>query len=801
MATPASAAFGHVASVCMVMLAHRSVVRTMWIAALLHNVMAVAAKGYNDTRHPVSRCASAARLEECREPPHDPKVEAASQHWHKWWQQTTKQVCNAASPVNCSHSKVVTVVTWADPIYRDQPWVQACLLHRDTYCQRHGLRCVVDDTRYTGATYFNKPYALKAALLDVRPNEYVLWADVDVLITGGATSIEQLVVAARLRARAQNNCDIVSTDDGNGVYGAGVILVRRSCYAMRWLDHWYSLRRWMRVEGDQAGYIVAVAHAALGYDVGMDDEQKRQLPCVYLDGPKDDLLSCVRRMRPCSRQPGGSVLRCMQGRQVPLSCPGSLCLARRFNTKLDEWTPNSMLFHAQGQQAKQCLLPMAKHLSEALDNAEQPMLIVRRRNCAQDEGRPLCSAFGHALCTTRSAHAVGAGDKPFWPLQGSNSSSTTARDSAERVTGALYNAKSARTRKPRPAGNATDTCKLNLDGLPFQSFAELPDAAVPCISYTTAYQPAAWEEWWMANVKRVATPTWKWESGCEAVRCMAPAAKQWMAAWRRSNGNPLNSSASWAEAVFSRHEVACAATGRLVATIAIEPLIGLLRHPWSNCLEKCPPCHHSASKDYIFPLAAAQVYPPLNSIHTPGDGAPREPVRAFLFDLGASLYRSGLGGSSQEFFVESYAARGIHFDRILAWEPKPYPDKKIIDAMPNHVYDVTSFFNVGVNADPEARINPLRTLRAITRPSDLVVLKIDIDSPEIEERLLQQIVEDSSLSSRVDELYYKDHVHMHPFMHGGPWQGGKNRTKRTLIDSYALFGQLRRLGIRAHSWV
>ena len=101
------------------------------------------------------------------------------------------------------------------------------------------------------------------------------------------------------------------------------------------------------------------------------------------------------------------------------------------------WTTNTKKY-AQGQQAKQCLLPMAKHLSEALDNAEQPMLIVRRSNCAQDEGRPLCSAFGHALCTTRSAHAAGAGDKPFWPLQGSNSSSTTARDSAERVTGALY---------------------------------------------------------------------------------------------------------------------------------------------------------------------------------------------------------------------------------------------------------------------------------------------------------------------------------------------------------------------------
>ena len=165
--------------------------------------------------------------------------------------------------------------------------MQACLAHRDTYCQRHGLRCVVDDTRYTGATYFNKPYAIKAALLNVRPNEYVLWADADVLVTGGAASIEQLIVAARLRARAQKNCHIVSADDGNGVYGAGVILVRRSCYAMRWLDHWYSLRRWMRVEGDQAGYIVAVAHAALGYDVGVEDEQKRRLPLASIwTGPR-----------------------------------------------------------------------------------------------------------------------------------------------------------------------------------------------------------------------------------------------------------------------------------------------------------------------------------------------------------------------------------------------------------------------------------------------------------------------------------------------------------------------------------
>ena len=77
--------------------------------------------------------------------------------------------------------------------------------------------------------------------------------------------------------------------------------------------------------------------------------------------------------------------------------------------------------------------------------------------------------------------------------------------------------------------------------------------------------------------------------------------------------------------------------------------------------------------------------------------------------------------------------------------------------------------------------------------SDATALALQKGKIKTYEEAAQQIVEDSSLSSRVDELYYEDHVHMHPFMHGGPWQGGKNRTKRTLIDSYALFGQLRRI--------
>ena len=63
--------------------ARRSVVCTVWIAALLHSVVAVAANGYNDPKHPVSRCASAARLEDCREPPHDPNPEVRQCSLHE----------------------------------------------------------------------------------------------------------------------------------------------------------------------------------------------------------------------------------------------------------------------------------------------------------------------------------------------------------------------------------------------------------------------------------------------------------------------------------------------------------------------------------------------------------------------------------------------------------------------------------------------------------------------------------------------------------------------------------------------
>lgn len=109
------------------------------------------------------------------------------------------------------------------------------------------------------------------------------------------------------------------------------------------------------------------------------------------------------------------------------------------------------------------------------------------------------------------------------------------------------------------------------------------------------------------------------------------------------------------------------------------------------------------------------------------------------------------------------------------------------------------YYNVPVDAAPVAKANPLRVLKALCSVEDYVVLKIDIDTPSVEEPLLVQILHDHELAARIDELYFEHHVHLSPMRRW--WSPGLTGTGCAVQDSYALFRALRALGIRAHSWV
>ena len=132
-------------------------------------------------------------------------------------------------------------------------------------------------------------------------------------------------------------------------------------------------------------------------------------------------------------------------------------------------------------------------------------------------------------------------------------------------------------------------------------------------------------------------------------------------------------------------------------------------------------------------------------------------------------------------------------------------DEETFRSAPVEVYDRISYYSLKVNTTPGVRDNNLRVLLSMTSPDDLVVVKLDIDHPAVENSLISQILTNEAVSTRVDELFYEDHVQRHPFMDSGsrPWlrfNGGPLPT-RTLRDSYRLFSHLRQLGIRAHSWV
>jgi len=241
---------------------------------------------------------------------------------------------------------------------------------------------------------------------------------------------------------------------------------------------------------------------------------------------------------------------------------------------------------------------------------------------------------------------------------------------------------------------------------------------------------------------------------------------------------------------LSFHAVLDACTKETLSLIPIEPLVGFLRNPYTHCFPMERIFHWAPrDKKYLIPSWREDVW-------TRGGGGS---TSAFLFDLGASLYNKGIGGASTSWFVDEYQARGIQFDRIFAWEATPHDDAEIFAPVPDSIADRMLYYNVPVDSRVGAKHNPWRTLKAVATPRDFVVVKMDIDNSTVEEPLAQQLLADAALAGLVDELYFEHHVINTPMWRLG-WRMN-TVTNHTLVDSYALFSQLRELGIRAHSWV
>ena len=304
---------------------------------------------------------------------------------------------------------------------------------------------------------------------------------------------------------------------------------------------------------------------------------------------------------------------------------------------------------------------------------------------------------------------------------------------------------------------------------------------------TSEYVSSSWERTWIENIAFWKSDERNWSTGCGEIR----KDKKYLDLFQdlteyQLDENFLGTSKDDLLAqVFSYHRMYDSCTKR-VQYMYIEPLVSFLRHPAAVCFRNDTGI--ISDKSYI-------ILPSSKSFI-------RKEGKNYLFDVGASVYDSGLGGDSQKWFIENYRAKGIEFDHIYGWEAKITEPSEQWNSMPPEIMRKTSWYNIPANSEKDNPNNPWTFVREITKAEDFVAVKIDIDNPEIEIELVLQLLNDPVLLDLVDEFYFEHHVHGSPMQYQG-WGDLRfqNVSYPGVEHSYKIFETLRERGVRAHSWV
>jgi hypothetical protein len=166
--------------------------------------------------------------------------------------------------------------------------------------------------------------------------------------------------------------------------------------------------------------------------------------------------------------------------------------------------------------------------------------------------------------------------------------------------------------------------------------------------------------------------------------------------------------------------------------------------------------------------------------------------------MGASLeYHKGatLNRMPAVYAMEIFRKFGFEFDHIYAFEMKPILPDKVYQKLPDHFMKAYHWINLPVSADPDSMFNPLKLVLDNFNEDDMVVIKLDIDTPFIEMPLAYQLLESSQLASLVDHFYFEHHVNLREISHD--W---KDSMTDSVAMSLRLFHSLREKGVAAHYW-
>ncbi|KAL3791762.1 hypothetical protein HJC23_007529 [Cyclotella cryptica] len=169
--------------------------------------------------------------------------------------------------------------------------------------------------------------------------------------------------------------------------------------------------------------------------------------------------------------------------------------------------------------------------------------------------------------------------------------------------------------------------------------------------------------------------------------------------------------------------------------------------------------------------------------------------RNIFVDMGASLeFHAGI--TSPAVYINQIFRRfGFHFDHIYAYEIGQVPSAQVYELVPDELMDSFHWMNVGVDPEPGAKLNPFTTLLSKFDTDDFIVVKLDIDTSSIENRLALQLRNNNRLLELVDLFYFEDHKLQEELM---PWW--RNSSNGSIGESLELMAGMRANGVASHYW-
>jgi hypothetical protein len=167
--------------------------------------------------------------------------------------------------------------------------------------------------------------------------------------------------------------------------------------------------------------------------------------------------------------------------------------------------------------------------------------------------------------------------------------------------------------------------------------------------------------------------------------------------------------------------------------------------------------------------------------------------RTVFLDMGASLDFHGDLNSPAMYATKIFRKFGFVMDHIYAFEITPKSPEEVFGNITMDWMPAYHWINVPVTPELNHARNPLSSIIATFRPDDLIIVKLDVDTPSVEMPLAYQLLNDHA--HLVDVMFFEHHVHLAELEYA--WTTTMNGT---IADSLRLFRSLREKGVAAHFW-